>query len=244
MCIRIWALRLEQGTPGLLVNKAFECAKTEKHQWVQNIRHLLYRNGFGYAWELEPLDIQANVSELRCVTKRLDQTTQNWQSQINTSRLKLLGKLKGHTYCQSGYLKGIKDIEARQTFTRLRLDMHVLPTSKCRKNTNPYGDNSQLCPLCKKESESVEHFLLRCPKFSDTKQNFINGIVLFEPNFNRMNNDKMLKTMLYLECKPEARHLVIEFITNIYKQRLSLTGGTMNLALCVYHILCLLSLHG
>ncbi len=88
--------------------------------------------------------------------------------------------------------------------------MHVLATSKCRKNTN--GDNSELCPLCKTESESVEHFLLRCPKFSDTKQNFINGIVLFEPNFDRMNNDKMLKTMLILECKPEARHLVIEFI--------------------------------
>ncbi len=159
----------------------------------------------------------------RYVTKRLDQNTQNWESQINTSpRLKLLGKLKGHTYCQSGYLKEIKDIEARQTFTRLRLNMHVLATSKCRKNTN--GDNSEQWPLCKTESESVEHFLLRCPKISDSKQNFINGIVHFEPNFDRMNNDEKLKTMLNLECKPETRHLVIEFVTNTYKQRRSLTG--------------------
>ena len=66
------------------------------------------------------------------------------------------------------------------------------------------------------------------PKVSDSKQNFINGIVHFEPNFDHMNNDKMLKAMLNLKCKPEARHLVIEFITNIYMQRHSLTDWTMN----------------
>ncbi len=132
-----------------------------------------------------------------------------------------MGKLKGHTYCQSGYLKEKKKHRGPANFYQGKT-WHACIGYKCRKK-NRWEFWFEPCPLCKTESESADHFLLRCPKFSDRRQHFINGIVPFEPIFDRMNSDANLKTMLNLECTPpEARHLVIEFITNTYKQRRSL----------------------
>ncbi len=48
MAVSYW-LRMAQGTENVLLNDAFACAKIDDNPWLQDIRHLLYKNGFGYA---------------------------------------------------------------------------------------------------------------------------------------------------------------------------------------------------
>ncbi len=46
LAVRYW-LCMEQGTPNILLNATFDCAKSEFHLWMQDVRHLLYSNGLG-----------------------------------------------------------------------------------------------------------------------------------------------------------------------------------------------------
>ena len=49
-CMKYW-LRLEQGTKNKPLNEAWQITKDKMLPWAENIRHLLYRNGYGMAWE-------------------------------------------------------------------------------------------------------------------------------------------------------------------------------------------------
>ena len=69
MAVSYW-LRMAQGTENVLLNDAFACAKIDDHPWLQDIRHLLYKNGFGYAWEHPPSVHPKRFSRL--VLNRLD----------------------------------------------------------------------------------------------------------------------------------------------------------------------------
>ncbi len=69
LVVRYW-LRMEQGTPNILLNAAFDCAKSEFHLWMQDVRHLLYSNGLGYAWE-DPASLRPKQFS-NCLWGRLD----------------------------------------------------------------------------------------------------------------------------------------------------------------------------
>ena len=89
MAVSYW-LRMAQGTENVLLNDAFACAKIDDHPWLQDIRHLLYKNGFGYAWEHPPSVHPKRFSRL--VLNRLDdQAVQMWRNKMGcSSRFKLL----------------------------------------------------------------------------------------------------------------------------------------------------------
>ncbi len=69
MAVTYW-LRMAQGTENVLLNDAFACAKIDNHPWLKDIRHLLYKNGFGYAWE-NPRSVHPKRFS-RLVLNRLD----------------------------------------------------------------------------------------------------------------------------------------------------------------------------
>ena len=58
------------------------------------------------------------------------------------------------------YINVIKNPSIRLLFTRLRIDMNVLSTSRGSKK------RKDLCPLCSDEAEDVYRFVLRCPEFA------------------------------------------------------------------------------
>jgi potassium voltage-gated channel Eag-related subfamily H protein 8 len=131
ICNKIWTLgvkywlRLEHGTPNLFVNKAYKCAKEGSHPWVQNIKCLLSRNGFGYVWDSPDVASVDNFGKMFQVCLN-DQYVQTWERKINTSnRLTQLAMVKPD-FGLSPYLTGITNIDAQNTLTRLRIDMNKL----------------------------------------------------------------------------------------------------------------------
>ena len=97
-------------------------------------------------------------SQIRTITfrERLnDQHVQNWNTKLlEFNRFKSLQKLH-NDYKNENYIKLIRDPEVREMYTRLRIDMNILSTSKSQGTLQ-----LELCPICKEETESVGHFLL------------------------------------------------------------------------------------
>jgi hypothetical protein len=70
---------MEHGTTNHVLNKAFICAKSEMHEWMEGIKHLLMRNGMGNAWE-NPNNLHEQ-SFPKLFKQRLDdQYVQKWFS--------------------------------------------------------------------------------------------------------------------------------------------------------------------
>ena len=94
--------------------------------------------------------------------------------------------------------------------------MNILSTSKI------HGRQClDICPLCNLESETVDHFLLKCVKYNDIRNGFIDSISSFHPqNFfqNLSKNDKM-RYILNVNCPPEAIGICCNFLFNIYTTR-------------------------
>ena len=43
-------LRLESGRCNSILTEAYYTVKKEKHEWIENIQHLLFTNGCGNIW--------------------------------------------------------------------------------------------------------------------------------------------------------------------------------------------------
>ena len=170
--IKYW-LRLQAGTQNQVLNAAFAQATYENHQWVQSIEALLKRNGFTNIW-LNPGIADSEFHKyFKC---RLDdQFKQDWSAKINSSRFEVLKCFKTN-FVRSKYLDIIRCPDIRQIFTRLRVDMNVLATSKVNVSV------SNTCPVCTRV-EHVTHFILECPYFKQDRDKFVSEIRHVSPNF-------------------------------------------------------------
>ena len=122
----------------------------------------------------------SNVNIHDAIKLRLnDQFKQNLEADlISSSRFNLLLNLNKDQFQISKYLKLIEDPDIRLIFTRLRIDVNALSTSKIRKNVL---DN---CPICGVESETVKHFITKCSDSKDERD-----IFLYKINEYVKNND-------------------------------------------------------
>jgi hypothetical protein len=222
LCHKIWTLaikywlRMEHGSPNLFLNKAYQCVKTENHQWVQSIKCLLYRNGFGYVWE-NPHCVQIK-SFGRIFQARLDaQYEQKWYEKISSSnRYEELSFLNDRYEIRS-YLQTVENIEIRNTFTRLRCDMNKL--QMCVGRTQNIPREKRICPLCNTGTETVEHFLLDCQAYDNDRQEFIRDMSSTDRLFIHRNNREKLRIVLNVhpQVEPDSYDKSIKFICKYVK---------------------------
>jgi uncharacterized protein YbaR (Trm112 family) len=224
---KVWALaanywlRLEQGTPNLLVNKAYSEAKRERHQWVQGIRYLLMRNGFGYAWET-PSSINPKHFGRSFQQRLNDQTIQSWQSQSSSSpRFRIQNLLQENKYKCSAYLNTVENIESRNIITRLRLDMNKL--NICQGRFNKVPAHERICPMCSQDIESVKHFLLNCSQYNRERQTFEQEMLMSDSRYSLYSDDRKIKILLNVQPMTQdnkkTTKAILEYITSIYKDR-------------------------
>ena len=112
------------------------------------------------------------------------------------------------------YITKVKDPHIREYFTRLRIDMNLLNTSKSRGE-----QQSDICKLCNIESETVEHFLLKCHKYENIRNEMLNSICSVEPDFRTMNENEKMRYILDLNCPENNIGVCCNFVFKIYKQR-------------------------
>ena len=135
--------------------------------WVGSIKDLLYRAGFGYAWE----DVRS-ISEgsfIRDLRLRLqDMYRQEWAAKCEGSdRLATYRSFKTE-FVREPYLKFLTLPKFRFALARLRVSANYLNVN--RKYIDPQA--STRCPFCTNE-ESEIHFLLFCPRYNDLWKKYI-----------------------------------------------------------------------
>jgi len=137
--------------------------------WTTNVRHILYRYGFGFAWEAQGVgDMQMFM---RIFKQRLvDNYRQEWEGAIKESeRYTFYAQFK----CDlnpSLYVLQIKNIYIRRMLSKFRLGVSPINTHYYR--FQPTRLNC-ICPFCPNCLENEIHFLLICKKYQDLRNECI-----------------------------------------------------------------------
>ena len=104
-------------------------------------------------------------------------------------------------------------------------------TSCLRTSLNKKFKNLDLiCPLCKEEEESVEHFLFKCNKYSTERCSFIKEINTYIPYFPHLNFDEKI-ARLFCSSQDRVKNCFYTFCQTIYELTF------LNVTLCMLCIL-------
>ena len=114
----------------------------------------------------------------------------------------------------ANYITYVKDPAAREIFTRLRIDMNLLTTSKAHGH-----QNDTLCFLCRNECETVSHFVCRCSKFSEIRDEIFNLIAQRDTNFCSLTDNEKVVYILGLRCHEDVIGLCCKLLVKLYKLR-------------------------
>ena len=174
---------------------------------------MLLENGFGDVFA-DPATVDKESFHKYFRSRLNDQHIQNWNSKIrNSNRFNILQKLNCD-YEMKRYISKVKDPQIRKIFTRLRIDMNILKTSKSQGE-----QQNTICDFCNLEPETVDHFLLRCSKFENIRNHSFDLLASSEPEIrNWIDNDK-LKYILDLKCPNKSIGICCDFLKKIYLER-------------------------
>ena len=212
LAIKYW-LRLHFGTENKLLNECYTTCLQNNHSWIQGIQGMLFENGFGEVY-VDPVSIDKEAFHKYFRSRLDDQYVQNWNSKIrNSNRFTTLQKLSDN-YEIKPYIHKVKDPYIRKIFTRLRIDMNLLKTSKSQG-----VQQNIICSFCTLEPETVDHFLLRCTKYQNIRSQSFNMIASYEPEFENWNDTDKLKCILDLKCSDTNVGVCCNFLSKIYKTR-------------------------
>ena len=162
-CIRYW-LKLTRMEEHRYPKKAYKMLRVfderGKHNWVSNVRHILFMYGFGYVWFNNGVE---NISRfIYCFRQRLvDCRWQEWHTHIQNSprfelfrifsadhdkKLYLYLNVSRHLKCiMAKFRLGISDITVHRMRYQTALPCHML------------------CPMCGIQVEDEVHFVFCCP---------------------------------------------------------------------------------
>ena len=90
MCTKFW-LRLEGGRCNDILLNAYYTCKEEKHEWIENIKYLLFTNGYGNIWYNCALhsskDEYINNTSLMFHTRMKDEYCQYYDNKCKESNI-------------------------------------------------------------------------------------------------------------------------------------------------------------
>ena len=210
--IKYW-LRLNAGTKNVLLNEAYNMCVNSNLGWIQGVQYLLCENGFGNIWQ-NPNTVNKDCFHKYFKQRLNDQHIQNWNSRImNSNRFKILQTLHKE-YKMSNYIERIRNPTVREIYTRLRIDMNILSTSKIHGN-----HANTTCFLCQNEEETVGHFLFRCPRYYTIRTEIYNKIANVDVHFQNLNDEDKLRYILDTQCPAENLGVCCKFLLEMYTKR-------------------------
>ena len=167
--------------------------------WSNNVKSILYTNGFGYIWESQNLGI--NKHFMHTFKNRLIDSF--WQS--NNAAIELLSKNRIYRHLTTEscfYIKVLNNNFIREAITKLRLGSHYLNIERGRWHNTALADRK--CNLCN-DIEDEYHFVVICVKYYDLRIKYLPKTLYTNPsmykflNFlNKENNANIKKLGLYL----------------------------------------------
>ena len=119
----------------------------------------------------------------------------------------------------SPYLTHIHNPSIRNIFTRLRKYLNCLAMCKTQ-------GNFSMCAMYKLEPETIEHFIIKCPQYTDGWYSFTAKILPISQRYSSYNNVRKIQYILDLCCPAQALTSCIKYISTIYKTREKLSWCT------------------
>lgn len=223
LSIKYWHKIAIGGSPNILLNHAFHSEMSICSQWLESVKYILSMNGLNNIL-VEPTSV-SNPVLYQLARRRLeDQYIQSWFSLVSSNpKYNILNSLK-HNYCCSTYLAAVHSPKIRAIFTKLRTNNSIL-----RAYIRSTDDADKVCILCdSSEIETVEHFLLSCVKFRETRELYFMKIQDLVHNFRALTIPETLEALLSLKCETSSTNFntdtvistISNFIKCIYEMRL------------------------
>ena len=211
-------LRFEHGLENTILANAYTVAKNENHPFYQCTKNILMVNGmYDVVCNSKNCSIKATGNSIMCRLKdQYRQSTHAYLTEKNRFQSYVLDC--DESYSIKEYLYDIKDIQARQIFTKLRMDHSVIKTSLLQKKKSK-GD--VIC-ICKKAPETLDHFLLKCDVYKEIRQEFNRDLGDKQQYFNKCEDNKKIQILLMtcpLSGNKYYRNSVEKYVTTIYKKR-------------------------
>ena len=161
MTIKYW-IRLNSVTENCLLNEAYKMSQAENHLWLQSIHYLLNMHGFSDMWNNPSVPGDTFHKAFKLLAD--DQFNQSMIGELQLSSrfttLKEISDNRGH----DSYIHIIQSPRIRNISLRSRIDMNILSTSRSSEN---------ILSTC---AETVKHFTLKCCRFADEREKFIDSI--------------------------------------------------------------------
>ena len=176
-----------------ILNTLYEL-RTCKSKWLDNIKSLLTKNGFGNVW-INSNNFSRKWIRLSFKQKVKDLYLQSWESLVSKSSGATNYKIFKKKFGLNNYFRLLNNKQCR-ILTAFRTRNHRLPVETGRWNNTPL--NGRICHLCQSEIGDEFHFLLKCDLFKEQRLKFIKPYYRNRPNtykmFDLMNNED--KTVL------------------------------------------------
>lgn len=155
-----------------------------KFKWVSYVKSIFDELGLSYIWN-DQLYISKNTLKLVLKQKLVDQFTQHWFSQIDSSsRGGFYSKFKNEFKLESYLLK--LNCSERSFITKLRCSNLKLPIETGR--WEGIERERRICHLCRQGIGNEFHYLFLCNdnRIKDFRERFIPKYYLKYPNENKM----------------------------------------------------------
>lgn len=173
-----------------------------KCKWIENVRHLIVSNGYGYLWNVFS-DVNAKWLTLSFKQKIKDQFMQNWKGNISqTSSAKCYNLVK-ENFVQSKYINILPKKNCK-TMMAFLCRNHRLPIEVGRWHSIPIPERK--CQLCHIHIGDEFHYVLECKNFIDDRKKFVKAYYYRHPNilkynqlFNSENKIELIKLCQFLE---------------------------------------------
>ena len=167
-------------------------------RWIQNVKSILYRSGFGGCWDNQEI---LNVTWLkRAIDLRLkDINRQDWLSDVNENGQCLNYRIFKDSLDFEPYLVKCNNEDSRN-LCKFRCGSNRLPIISGRYEGIPRS--SRLCTLCSVGLIGDEfHYMFQCEYFTEERKVFIPKKYINRPNTLKMNelfNTKNMKVLFKL----------------------------------------------
>ena len=229
LCIMYW-FRLNDGNVNTLVRNAYNECKSSNHEWYQQIKYFLLKNGLGHIIvNSDNEGLNALYVKQKLIQRLQDQHRQYYSSFIaencTQGKTNILNICKQKDYGEQWYLFNVVSPSIRQKITRLRIDANNLNDCLFR-NPRFYkskATHNGMCGHCKNLQETVEHRLLHCsnPDFVNVREEFYNNCEKYVGNFKLRDKDFKLRWILNPNIKDNASKndvlvVICNFIKRIY----------------------------
>ena len=160
--------------------------------WIENIKNILYKYGFGYVWENQNY-VDDIIFKDQFKNTLIDCFWQNNNAEINDlSHNRLYRHLSTESF---DYLEKLPNIFLRIALTRLRLGSHYFMVERGRWKKLDYID--RICFDCN-EVEDEFHVIMCCKKYNDLRKKYLPECLYKRPSMYKLVsflNSKDLKNI-------------------------------------------------